>query len=179
MKVNYDRFEELVLYIAQKSENDPHFGKTKLNKILFAIDFFAYGVAGYSMTGDEYIHLKNGPAPKSILTVFDKLKEENRAEFKEVDRFGYTQQRLIALSNANVSFFSKQELDFVDYWINYFKSLSGTDLSEWTHKQNPWLLTVEGETIPYESVFVLKDLPIEKDVILWAENEVEKMLKAG
>ncbi len=44
---------ELILYIADKCENDPHFGKTKLNKILFFSDMLYYGFFGNAITGVE------------------------------------------------------------------------------------------------------------------------------
>ena len=57
------KLKELVLYIAQKSEDDPSFGATKLNKILFAADFYFFGQTGRSITGASYVHRGKGPVP--------------------------------------------------------------------------------------------------------------------
>ena len=56
------KLKELVLYIAQKSEDDPSFGATKLNKILFAADFYFFGQTGRSITGASYVHRGKGRA---------------------------------------------------------------------------------------------------------------------
>jgi len=41
-----EKFRELILYIARKSEDDPKFGAVKLNKILFFSDFAAFRAFG-------------------------------------------------------------------------------------------------------------------------------------
>ena len=45
------KLRELMLYITQKSEGDPRFGKTKLLKILVEADFTFYARTGRSITG--------------------------------------------------------------------------------------------------------------------------------
>jgi len=52
-KYDDSKFKELLLYVAEQSVGDPHFGKTKLNKILYYIDFQAHGVLGEPVTGAE------------------------------------------------------------------------------------------------------------------------------
>ena len=54
-KVNPKKFEELVLFVAELSQADENFGATKLNKILFFIDFLSYKRSGVGMTGAKYI----------------------------------------------------------------------------------------------------------------------------
>ena len=62
---SHNKFREPLLYVAHKSERDPSFGATKLNKLLFIADFLSYAKAGKSITGQPYVKLKNGPAPKN------------------------------------------------------------------------------------------------------------------
>ena len=63
------RFRELIVYISQRSAEDPHFGAVKLNKILYHSDFRAYERFGVPLTGVCYFRLKAGPAPKALLPV--------------------------------------------------------------------------------------------------------------
>ena len=63
------RFAELMLYISQKSKDDPKFGATKLNKLLFYSDFLAYANLGDSITGFEYQKLEHSPGPRRIMAI--------------------------------------------------------------------------------------------------------------
>ena len=56
---------ELIVYIVENSLGDPYFGKTKLNKILFAADFEAYRQRGRSITGADYPASRMGASTPS------------------------------------------------------------------------------------------------------------------
>src|SRR3990170_6654722 len=64
-----DKFKELVLYLSERSETDPNFGETKLNKLLYYIDFLAYRELGQPVTGARYQKLKWGPAATALLPI--------------------------------------------------------------------------------------------------------------
>ena len=167
------KLKELSLYIAEKSKTDPSFGAIKLNKILFASDFFFYGAGGKAITEAEYVHRGNGPVPKRMPAITDFLEKEGRATVEQRTYFGHTQKRLVPLTGANTSIFEKNELDFVDAMIEHFKPWNGTQLSDWTHTLLPWLLSREGETIPYHTVFSMKQKDtVEQEAIEWAKAEI-------
>ena len=48
------RLRELVLYVSHKCSNDPTFGATKLNKILFYSDFWSFFRFGEPIAGLRY-----------------------------------------------------------------------------------------------------------------------------
>lgn len=50
-----DKLEELMLYIAQQSKDDPDFDDDKMKAILFLSDFRAYAELGQSITDSTYI----------------------------------------------------------------------------------------------------------------------------
>ena len=66
------KFRELLVYIANKCENDIYFGATKLNKILFYSDFICYYMHGKPITGAEYKALQRGPVP----TILKRIREQ-------------------------------------------------------------------------------------------------------
>jgi len=172
-----DRLKELSLYIAEKSKDDPSFGAIKLNKILFATDFYFYGFTGRAITEAKYVHRNNGPVPRRMPLIIESLKTEGRAKLEDTTYFGYSQKRLVPLMGANTSMFNEGELSFVDQIISHFRSYNGTQLSKWTHDLSPWLATEDGEEIPYCSVFVLNPLPVEKAGISWAMKELTALGK--
>jgi hypothetical protein len=169
------KIEELVLYIAEKSKDDLKFGLTKLNKILFASDFSYYGATGKLITGTTYVHRTNGPVPKDMQLVLINLESAKRAYIKEVEYFGYPQKRIVPRGGADTSSFSEEELEYIDHYIDHFKKLNATDLSDWTHTLRPWLVTGDGDEIPYYSIFVLYNRPIEKDSVTWAIEELDRL----
>ena len=160
------KLKELVIYVAEKSKDDPAFGLTKLNKVLFAIDFRYFGAEGQSITEADYVHRANGPVPNVMPIILTELTESGKAELKETTYFGHTQKRLFPFTGPDLSIFSDNELAFIHMASDYFKPWNATQLSEWTHKLIPWLITEDGEKIPYASVFILQKIPIEKFRVL-------------
>ena len=173
------KLRELTLYVAGRSKGDPAFGLTKLNKILFISDFYFYGIRGESITGAKYVHRKNGPTPRTIHSVIESLTDKGKAHIEEIEYFGYSQKRLVPLIGADTSGFSEDELTFVDNVIGKFEKFNASDLSDWSHTLNPWLLTDEEEEIPYCSAFVMHRLPVEKAGITWAKEELRWIKKEG
>lgn len=49
------RLRELILYIAEKLKDDPHFTVEKLSNILYMIDTAFYKKTGKSLTGSIYV----------------------------------------------------------------------------------------------------------------------------
>jgi len=170
-----NKLAELVLFVAEKSKSDPAFSATKLNKILFLADFLHYGITGKPITGARYVHRQNGPAPADMLDVIRLLVEAGRAQMEESTYFGYTQKRIVPCVGPDTSIFSEKELELVESVIEHVRPSNAKELSEWTHTLKPWLLTEEGEELPYASVFVLSSLPVERAGIKWAKEELNKL----
>jgi hypothetical protein len=78
-----EKLGELIVYISEKSANDPRFGATKLNKLLYFSDFLAYGNFGRPITGAIYRHLKQGPAPRHLEEVRDRLAASGAIQIAE------------------------------------------------------------------------------------------------
>lgn len=173
------KLEELMLYVAHKCHDDEHFGATKLNKILFFSDFFAFAVLGESITGATYVHLERGPAPKELLPARQRLLERGDARIEERKYWGLTQHRLVPLRNANLADFTPDQIRLVADTIHFLEGQNATQVSDITHKLRPWLDTVEGEEIPYATAFVLTDTPVTRDDKEWAIGKIQELQAAG
>jgi uncharacterized phage-associated protein len=167
-----NKLKQLILYIADKSKDDPAFGATKLNKILFTVDFYYYGFTGKSITSTDYIHLDNGPVPEKMAIILQELVDEDKIEIQETSFFGFQQKRVVPKTNYNLSVFTKDEIEFVDQVIDTLSKWNGSELSRWTHSLIPWLVTSNKEKIPYHFIFVLDKLPVEADGLTWAKKEL-------
>jgi uncharacterized phage-associated protein len=149
------KFKELMLYAAEKSVEDPAFGATKLNKILFFSDFLCFGLAGHSITGASYQRLKNGPAPIQLPAMAREIEQGGDGYFVVRSYFNLKQRRLIPKRPANRQRFSAEELDLVNDVISNLRASSATEVSDLSHlRSRAWQIAEEGETIPYTAVFL-------------------------
>lgn len=149
------KFKELMLYAAEKSVDDPVFGATKLNKILFFSDFLCFGLAGHSITGASYQRLKNGPAPIQLPAMTREIEQANDGFFVTKRYFNLKQRRLIPKRPANPQRFSAEELDLINDVISNLRTYNAADVSNLSHiRSRAWQVAEEGELIPYTAVFL-------------------------
>jgi hypothetical protein len=160
-KVNHsdEKLGELILYIAKKSQNDPHFGATKLNKILFFSDFYNYANHNAPITGVEYMRLGAGPVPKPLVPVRQKLIAKKAIAIQELAvADGYNQKKVVALREPDLSIFSAQEIEIVNMIMETLKDSNASEVSELSHGK-AWQAAKDRESIPYEA-FWISDEPI-------------------
>ncbi len=153
---DYDeqKFKELILYLADKSADDPSFGDTKLNKLLFFSDFLAYAVHGRSITGAVYQKLEFGPAPRRLLPARHEMMEARDAA---VVRKGRAYKRTVTVNRrpADTRLFSTAELDLVDEVIDLLRNHDASEVSDMAHSLSAgWQLGEMFEDIPYDSIFL-------------------------
>jgi uncharacterized phage-associated protein len=148
------KLRELILYIAERSEGDEPFGKTKLNKILFYADFIAYAQMGRSITGQEYRKLPHGPVAADAEETLTALKQEEAVAIAQRSYHGLPQQRPFALREPILDAFSGEEIAIVDKVITELWGKSAKDVSDLSHEFIGWQAALPGEAIPYETVFV-------------------------
>ena len=160
---NKDKFKELMLYIAQRSVDDPKFGATKLNKILFFSDFMFYAESGESVTGATYQRLNHGPAPRELLPVQKELEADDEG-FLHRTGLGGRQKRLLALRDPILSVFAPEEIAMIDEIIWELKPYNATEVSGLSHLLVGWEIAADREIIPYESVFLSSKAPTMRDI---------------
>lgn len=148
------KFSELMLYIAGRCQNDPFFGGTKLNKVLFWSDMYFYAVTGRTITGEEYQRLPYGPAPKRLLPAVDQLTKAGRAAMSERMTQKGPQKRLVALRDADLTCFSADEISMVDKVLSLVDGRSATRLSDDSHDHPGWLFASDRETINPNAMFL-------------------------
>lgn len=157
---NEEKLAELILYISQKCATDPKFGAVKLNKILYLSDFLSFGHWGEAITAVEYQHLRKGPAPRRLVPVRDKLKEQGKLVIQRLPLKGGNEQvRTVNLEEPNLKLFSGREIALVDSIIEDLWDLDAEQSSELSHRFVGWKMTKENESIPYGSIF-LSDEPL-------------------
>ena len=157
---NEKKFKELLLYVSQKCANDPTFGATKLNKILFYADFLAYANLGEPITCFDYQKLRWGPAPRRLMPVQTEMIEQGELALQPVHLLGgKIQKRTINLRSPDLSVFTAEEIALVDEVIEALESTRAEAVSDLSHRLVGWKVVQEGESIPYNTIF-LSDEPL-------------------
>ena len=165
-----EKLRELILYICLKSEGDRYFASTKLNKLLFYSDFFAYLYLGKSMTEQEYQALEKGPAPRQFVPIREKMIEEKELHIRESNSLGKTQKVPVALREPHLSRFNGDEIALVDDIIEQFWNMSATQISEKSHEFLGWKLMDKGQTIPYSIALIGRNRELTEQELLWAKE---------
>jgi hypothetical protein len=154
-QANDQKFRELILYISQQCANQPTFGATKLNKILYFSDFLAYADNESPITGHEYQKLKAGPAPRKLPAIREQMIREGILAIQPIElNSGYVQERPVNLRKPELKMFTGNEIAIVDRVIAALENSTAKAASDLSHKMVGWLAAKDGETIPYCSILI-------------------------
>jgi uncharacterized phage-associated protein len=157
---------EVIIYVAWACENDPAFGATKLNKILYFADFLAYAKYGQPITGASYKRLQNGPAPATLVQTRQAMIEAGDIVLQPREFFGHPQQRVVPLRPPKFDMLKASDIDILQHVIQLFADQNGTDLSMLSHQQKAWQIAETGELIPYNSIFLDSAELTEEDITI-------------
>lgn len=154
---------ELILYISQKCSDDPTFGATKLNKILFYSDFFSYFRFGRPIVGLEYHRLPKGPAPKRLPFVRDQMLSNRDIAIQKVPFFDKEQHRCVPLREPDLTKFTGRDIALIDEVIKSLWGKTAKEVSDESH-QRAWRIAKDREPIPYQAIFISDDDLTEADI---------------
>lgn len=147
------KFEVVVHYIIEQCGARPNFGKTVLYKLLYFADFDYYEQTRRFLTGETYMKITYGPAPRHIdKTLSQLLKEEKIKSFKgKAGKFD--QQKFVALSSADLNLLSGEEKKVIDSVISRYGQRNAADIKTVSHKDIPVEATEKNKEIDYDLVF--------------------------
>lgn len=155
-----EKFRELIVYVAEKMGDDPNFGDTTLNKVLYFTDFFGYKRLGKPVTGARYQKGQFGPTARALLPARRAL-EEGGDLHTERHRAGDTSRRVTrAERSAQTDLFTEEELELVDDVIERLRGRTALNVSALSHRESPgWNLVDMGEDIPYSTALISSKAP--------------------
>jgi|SRR5947209_3992354 len=149
-----NRLREMILYVSQRSQNAPRWGKTKLNKTLWRADFRSFLERGTPVTGRAYQRLPQGPAPVEMAPVLGEMANAGLIRF---DRVVFSEdvieERIVALEQPSLTVFSASDLGYVDEAINFYWDNTAREVSDESHGI-AWKSRVDGDPMPYELAFL-------------------------
>ena len=155
IKFNKNKLKNAILYILKQCGGKPNIGETVLYKLLYFIDFDCFEISGKPITGMRYVKLQFGPAPraKEYIKVMNEMLSKNELQIINQEYHGMAQKRYIALTDADVSIFNGREIKVIDEVILKLSDMNASQIEDYVHKDAPWEIAEEKETIPYNLVF--------------------------
>ncbi len=163
VKYNREKLEELILYIAMRSQDDPAFGSTRLAKALFWSDFEHFRETGDAITGATYVKMPYGPIPYGFP---DFLQGMAGWELLRLDAYPWEkgeQKRPIVLREPNMDLFTSDEIALVDQIIAEHRGKSATQISNESHDFLGWQVARPRERIPYGTIWLSAPEPTEEE----------------
>ena len=148
-----DKFKEVLLYILEKVGAKPNIGQAVLYKLLYFIDFDFYELHEKQLIGARYIKNTYGPTPAAFKKIVEQMEKAGDLEEVKTKHFNHDQTKYIPVRPANISAFSALEIKHIDAILKKHSDKNATELSEYSHKDIPWIATEDKAIIPYESVF--------------------------
>jgi transcriptional regulator with XRE-family HTH domain len=153
-----NKFKNVLLYILERCAGKPNVGETVLYKLLYFSDFNYYELYEEHLTGAKYRKLPYGPVPQKLDTIIGQMIEKGQLQRIKTVYHGYPQTRYLPLEKADLTELRASEKDIIDRVIEQMSDWSAAAISNYSHKDMPWLASKEGEEINYEFAFY-RDAP--------------------
>jgi len=149
-KINASAYKNAVLYF-MKYCNNQYFHATKLNKLLYYLDFVYFRDHKKSITGDVYIHQEFGPVPSRVDEMLAALKNEGAIDTNAVD---YKDGEFISFEFKNPkkldeSVFLPKQKELLKQICDEFGSWPTEKIVAQTHLEAPWFYSKPYEVVDY------------------------------
>lgn len=151
---SYSRLKNIMLYLIERC-NDVY--NTKMNKLLFYVDFLSYKRRGIAMSGLAYKAIQYGPIPERYNFIYASIDDiySDIVEFPS----GYSGEVLKAAVSPDMSVFSDDDIKILDQVVVAFKRSKANEISEISHKEDAWINNLmKNQYIPFSEAFTLKAL---------------------
>lgn len=150
---NLKKFKEVLLYVLEKVGSKPNVGMTVLYKLLYFIDFDYYEKFEEQLVGATYIKNHFGPTPVEFKKIVESMESKGELETVKSKYFQHEQTKYLPRRESDISVLNAKEIKHIDEVLMRLGNKNAKELSDYSHKDVPWLGTKDGEVIKYEAVF--------------------------
>ncbi len=150
---NLKKFKEVLLYVLEKVGSKPNVGMTVLYKLLYFIDFDYYEKFEDQLVGATYIKNHFGPTPVEFKKIVESMESKGELETVKSKYFQHEQTKYLPRRESDISVLNAKEIKHIDEVLSRLSDKSATELSDYSHKDVPWLTAEDGHPLSYESVF--------------------------
>lgn len=155
MKINEEKYINLIMYILFRSMNKPNLGKTVLCTVMYFIDFNFYEIYGTSLTKETYIKSKRGIKPKHFSKVTESLIAKKQLFLRKEPYYNRIIHRyyLTIIPCLN---FTQKELAVINSCIETLTDNNASTITKHAWKDKPLKRAELGDEIDYNDVFLRK-----------------------
>ena len=140
-----EKIKNMILYILSFHETF----RTKINKLLWYMDFLCFRVYSVSISGNSYTHSEYGPTADDYELIISVMLKDTLIGKIEIVKHDSVREQLKPLISCDKSMFSKDELKIMDFVLDKFKDFNCAKISDYSHQEVPYKNTVEGQKISY------------------------------
>lgn len=148
-----EKFKQVLHYIISQCGMFDNVGKTVLYKLLYFSDFDFYESVEEKLTGETYLKFDYGPVPVHFAKIIAELQEEDKVVVYERDREEFVPTKFISLKKPALNLLNGDEKGHIDITIAKYCHMNARQISEYSHRDQPFKATENDEIIDYELVF--------------------------
>lgn len=152
-KLRVAKFKNVLLYLLENCAGKPNVGETLIYKLLYFSDFNYYELYEEHLSGATYRKLPYGPVPKNMDAIIKDMIDKDELRRIKTEYHNYPQTRYIPLVKADLTKLKASEKDVLDKVIDQFSDWSAKAISDYSHKDIPWIVSKDGKEINYELAF--------------------------
>jgi transcriptional regulator with XRE-family HTH domain len=150
---NLKKFKEVLLYVLEKVGSKSNVGMTVLYKLLYFIDFDYYEKFEEQLVGATYIKNHFGPTPVEFKKIVELMESKGELETVKSKYFMHDQTKYLPRREPDISVLNAKEIKHIDEVLSRLSDKSASELSEYSHRDVPWITAEDGRPLSYESVF--------------------------
>ena len=150
---NVRKFKEVLLYILERVGSLPNVGETVIYKLLYFIDFDFYEKYEEQLVGATYIKNRYGPTPVEFKEVIAQMLRDGELTKVKDSYFNYPQTKYLPRREPRLEILKASELKTIDDVLCRLAHMDASMISDYSHRDVPWLSAANGGIIEYESVF--------------------------
>jgi len=152
-----EKFKEVLLYILEHIGARPNIGEAVVCKLMYFIDFDFYEKFEEQLIGAKYIKNHFGPTPVAFPEIVAQMEQDGDLTRVTKKYFQHDQKKYLPRRSADLSNFSAQEKELIDWEIERFKDFNATKMRDYSHRDVPWIGAEDLQLINYEAVFSRTD----------------------
>ncbi|WP_407377687.1 type II toxin-antitoxin system antitoxin SocA domain-containing protein [Methanobrevibacter sp.] len=153
MRIDEEKYVNLIMYILFKCLNKPNLGKTVLCTIMYFIDFNYYEKYGEFLTKETYIKSRKGIKPKHFRKITQNLIDRKQLFLRREPYYTRTIHRYYP-TRLPTPQFTPQELNIINSSIQNLSDSNATAITRFAWHDRPLINTELGGEINYDDVFL-------------------------
>ena len=153
MKIDEEKYINIILYILFRCSNKPHLGKTVLCTVMYFIDFKFYELYGTFFTKETYIKSRKGIKPKHFRKITTELIAKKQLFLRKEPYYNRTIHRYYP-TIIPIPKFSEDELNVINSCIETLTDNNASAITKYAFSDEPLMKAKLGEEIDYKDVFL-------------------------